>query len=573
MIKGKAASIGIGIGKALILDDKEITLEFDKVENPALENLKFNQAMEASLAEINELYEQALSTMGIEKAQIFEAHSLILQDPEFLENIYLEINENHHKASYAIDIVSRRFMEIFQQIENDYMRERALDIKDVSHRLLKKILNINSVSLKDLSEDTILIAQDITPSQMVNLDLKHTLGIITEFGGKTSHTAIMARILELPAVVGARGVTKFIKTGDLIAMNGDSGEIFINPDKEILHRLMEEKRKIDFQKKELQSYRDLPTTTLDKRCVQLEANITSPFDVDSVLKNGATGIGLFRTEFIYMDREFPPTEDEQFSIYKSVLERMQNKPVVIRTLDVGADKKIPYLKIPNEENPSLGLRAIRYCLKNKSIFKTQMRALLRSSPFGNLKIMFPMISKLEEVLILKEIISECHLELRQEGLSFREDIKLGIMIEVPSAAIMADFLASHVDFFSIGTNDLIQYVCAVDRLNEEINEIYDPLNPAVLRLISHVIKVGEETNTEVSICGEMAGNEKMTQILLGFGLSKFSMNPSNILGIKKLIRELHFERARVVSKEILNLPSSFEIKNYLNSTHDKINQL
>jgi phosphotransferase system enzyme I (PtsI) len=562
MIKGKAASFGIGIGKALVLDDKDIELEFEKIENPALEILKFNQAMEASLAEINELYEQALGTMGIEKAKIFESHSLILQDPEFIDNIYLEINENRHKASYATDLVSRRFMETFQQIDNDYMKERALDIKDVSYRLLKKILNINSVSIKNLSEDTILIAHDITPSQMINLDLKHTLGIVTEFGGKASHTAIMARILGMPAIVGVKEITKFIRTGDYIVINGNNGEIFINPDKETLNHFVEEKIKLDLQQKELQAYLNLPCTTLDKRFVKLEANISSPLDIDSVLNSGATGIGLFRTEFIYMDRESSPTEEEQFSIYKNILERMQDKPVVIRTLDVGADKKISYLKISNEENPSLGLRAIRYCLKNKSLFKTQIRALLRSSVFGNLKIMFPMISKLEEVLILKELISECRLELRQEGLSYREDIKLGIMIEVPSAAIISDLLASHVDFFSIGTNDLIQYVCAADRMNEEIHEIYDPLNPAVLRLIYNVIKVGEETNTEVSICGELAGNHKMTQILLGFGLAKFSMNPGNILGIKKLIRELSFEKARVISKEVLKLSSSSEIKNY-----------
>jgi phosphotransferase system enzyme I (PtsI) len=566
MIKGKVASVGIGIGKALILDEEEIKLKSDKVESPGLEILKFNEAMEASLAEINELYEQALSTVGAEKAQIFEAHSLILRDPEFIESIYFEINENHYQASYAIDIVSQRFMKMFQQMENDYMKERSLDLKDVSIRLLKKILNIDSVTLKDLSEDTILIAQDITPSQMVNLDLKHTQGIITEFGGKTSHTAIMARILELPAVVGVREATKFIRTGDLIAMNSKSGEIFVNPDQETLQHLVEEKRKMDLQKEELQNYRDLPTTTLDKRSVHLEANISSPFDMDSVIKNGASGIGLFRTEFIFMDRKSPPSEDEQLSIYKSVLQRMQDKSVVIRTLDVGADKKISYLEIPNEENPSLGLRAIRYCLKNKSLFKTQIRALLRSSLFGNLKIMFPMISKLEEVLTLKEIISECRLELLQEGIGFREDIKLGIMIEVPSAAIMADLLAIHVDFFSIGTNDLIQYVCAVDRMNEEINEIYDPLNPAVLRLISHVIKVGEKTNTEVSICGEMASDDKITEILLGFGLSKFSINPSNILKLKKVIRNLSFEKARIVSKKVLNLSSSSEIKNYLNHT-------
>jgi phosphotransferase system enzyme I (PtsI) len=564
MIKGKEASTGIGIGKALVLDEKEIELEFDKVENPALEILKFNQAMEASLSEINELYEQALSTMGMEKAQIFEAHSLILQDPEFIESIYLEINEKHHKASYAIDIVSRKFIELFQQMENDYMKERSLDIKDVSIRLLNKILHLNSVTLKDLSDDTILVAQDITPSQMVNLDMKHTQGIITEFGGKTSHTAIMARILELPAVVGVKGATKIIKSGDLIILNGESGEIFINPDKKTLQHLIEEKRKIDFQKEELQTYRDLPTTTLDKRCIQLEANISSPLDMNSVIKNGASGIGLFRTEFIFMDRKSPPSEDEQLSIYKSVLEQMQDKPVVIRTLDVGADKKISYLNIPYEENPSLGLRAIRYCLKNKSLFKTQVRALLRSSLFGNLKIMFPMISKQEEVITLKEIISECRLELLQEGIGFREDIKIGIMIEVPSAAIMADLFANHVDFFSIGTNDLIQYVCAVDRMNEEINEIYDPLNPAVLRLISHVIKVGEETNTEVSICGEMASDEKMIDILLGFGLTKFSMNPSKILRLKKVIRDLSFEKTRAISKKVLNLSSSSEIKTYLN---------
>jgi phosphotransferase system enzyme I (PtsI) len=565
MLIGKSASYGIGIAKALVLEYKEIKLESGKTTDIDLEIKRFNDAVTSSLEELNQLYQKTLSTLGEDKAQIFEAHSLILQDPELIDSIHDEIRSQHFRASMATDIVSKRFIEMFESMDNEYMRERSLDIKDVSSRIIRKILGIDSVNLSDLKDDVILVAHDITPSQMAGIDLKKTIGIVTEIGGKTSHTAIMARTMELPAVVGLKDATKAIKSGDILIIDGEAGEVYPSPDQDTLNIYQNRRNKILKLKEEMLSYRDLSASTKDHRKVHLEANIASPLDLDSVIRNGADGIGLFRTEFIYMDREKAPTEEEQFTIYKKVLEGMSGKPVVIRTLDVGGDKHLAYLKIPKEENPFLGFRAIRYCLQDKPLFKEQLRALLRASIFGNLSIMFPMISGLEEIEAAKEILEECKSELKKEGLTYSEKIRIGIMIEIPSAAIMADLLAQHVDFFSIGTNDLIQYVCAVDRMNENIHNLYDPFHPGVLRLIQMTITAGEARGIEVAMCGEMAANEALTGILLGMGLTHFSMAPGSILKTKKMIREMEFEKSKKLAAKVLALPSGKAIKDHLNT--------
>jgi phosphotransferase system enzyme I (PtsI) len=565
MLIGKSASYGIGIAKALVLENKEIKLESGKTTDVDLEINRFNDAVSSSLEELNQLYQKTLSTLGEDKAQIFEAHSLILQDPELIDSIHDEIRTQQYRASMATDIVSKRFIEMFETMDNEYMRERSLDIKDVSSRIIRKILGIDSVNLSDLKDDVILVAHDITPSQMAGIDLKKTIGIITEIGGKTSHTAIMARTMELPAVVGLKDATKSIKSGDILIIDGEAGEVYPSPDQDTLNIYENRRNKILKLKQEMLSYRDLSASTKDNRKVHLEANIASPLDLDSVIRNGADGIGLFRTEFIYMDREKAPTEEEQFTIYKKVLEGMSGKPVVIRTLDVGGDKHLAYLKIPKEENPFLGFRAIRYCLQDKPLFKEQLRALLRSSVFGNLSIMFPMISGLEEIEAAKAILEECKIELKKEGLTYSDKIRVGIMIEIPSAAIMADLLAQHVDFFSIGTNDLIQYVCAVDRMNENIHNLYDPFHPGVLRLIQMTITAGEARGIEVAMCGEMAANEALTAILLGMGLTHFSMAPGSILKTKKMIREMEFEQSKKLASKVLALPSGKAIKDHLNT--------
>lgn len=563
MLIGKSASYGIGIATALILEHTELKIETESASDIESEILRFDEALTVSLTELNELYQKTLTSLGEDKAQIFEAHSMILQDPDYIDSIKAEIREKSVKASKAVDEVSKRFIEMFEAMDNEYMRERALDIKDISSRLLRKVLKINSVDISSLPEEVILVANDITPSQMASIDLKKTIGIVTETGGKTSHTAIMARTMELPAVVGLKEATRSIKNKDILIIDGEAGEVYVNPDQDTLKIYQERRDKLAKLKSEMFSYKDLAATTKDDRKIHLEANIASPLDLDSVLRNGAEGIGLFRTEFIYMDREKAPDEEEQFSIYKKVLEGMNGMPVVIRTLDVGGDKHLSYLKIPKEENPFLGFRAIRYCLQDKPLFKTQLRALLRASVFGNLSIMFPMISGLEEIEAARNILNEASAELLAEGLKVAENIRIGIMIEIPSAAIMADLLAEHVDFFSIGTNDLIQYVCAVDRMNENIHALYDPFHPGVLRLIEQVIRAGEKHKIEVAMCGEMAANEALTEILLGMGLTHFSMAPGSILKTKKSIREMEFKKAKTISEKVLKLPSGRAIREYL----------
>lgn len=563
MLIGKSASHGIGIARALVVEDKKIELETGKAKDPELEIKRFNEAVSISLKELNLLYEKTLSSLGEDKAQIFEAHSLILQDPDFIDGVHAEIKSNSLKASAAVDVVSRQFVSMFEAMDNEYMRERALDIKDISTRLIRKILGIETINLSELPEECILVSSDITPSQMASLDLSKTAGIITEIGGKTSHTAIMARTMELPAVVGLKEATKHIRSGDSLIIDGEAGEVYVNPDLDTM-RIFEDRRARQVAlKKEMLSYKDLSAVTTDGRKIHLEANIASPLDLDSVLRNGAEGIGLFRTEFIYMDRERAPSEEEQFTIYKKVLEGMKGHPVVIRTLDVGGDKHLPYLKIPKEENPFLGFRAIRYCLQDLPLFKTQLRALLRASVFGNLSIMFPMISGLEEIESARAVLEQARHELKQEGLNVSDRIRVGIMIEIPSAAVMADLLAKHVDFFSIGTNDLIQYVCAVDRMNENIHSLYDPFHPGVLRLIHQVIAAGQANKMEVAMCGEMAANEALTEVLLGMGLTHFSMAPGSILKSKKIIRDISFKEAAKVARRILTLPSSKAIKQEL----------
>lgn len=563
MLIGKSASFGIGIARALVLENAELKIETGTTSEPENEIQRFEEARESSLRELNELYQKTLSTLGEEKAQIFEAHTMMLQDPDLVDSITSEIREKAVKASCAVDVVSKRFVEMFEAMDNEYMRERALDIRDISSRLIRKILKVDSVNLSSLSEEVILVAHDITPSQMASIDLKKAIGIVTEIGGKTSHTAIMARTMELPAVVGLKDATRSIKNQDILIIDGEAGEVYVNPSQDTLNIYQARREKILSFKKEMLSYKDLAAETNDGRKIHLEANIASPLDLDSVLRNGAEGIGLFRTEFIYMDREKAPDEEEQFSIYKKVLEGMNGMPVVIRTLDVGGDKHLSYLNIPKEENPFLGFRAIRYCLQDKPLFKTQLRALLRASIFGNLSIMFPMISGLEEIEAARNILEEAKSELLKEGFKVSDKIRIGIMIEIPSAAIMADLLARHVDFFSIGTNDLIQYVCAVDRMNENIHNLYDPFHPGVLRLIGEVIRAGEKHGIEVAMCGEMAANEALTEILLGMGLTHFSMAPGSILKTKKLLRDMSFKNAQAVARKVLDLPSGRAIKEYL----------
>lgn len=567
MLVGKSASSGIAIGKALVILHNDIKIEDGLADNPEKELSRLMDSIQVAKGELTSLHDRVLKDMGVDKAAIFEAHLMILEDPEMIDATTDLIKNQKFKATYALDQVAKQFISIFHSMDNEYMKERAIDVKDVSDRILRIMLGIKVYDLSSLKDDVILVAKDITPSEMATLKRDHVLGLITEIGGKTSHTAIMARTLEIPAIVGLKDATKLILNDEMIAFSGDAGEVFQSPDEKLLAKFKKQKADDENLKTELKNYIGQKSTSLDGHTVKLEANIASVIDTEVAMRNDAEGVGLFRTEFIYMDRNTAPSEDEQFEIYKAVLEKMQNRPTVIRTLDVGGDKEISYLKISKEDNPFLGFRAIRYCLQHEDLFKDQLRALLRASVFGNLQIMFPMISGLEEVLLAKKILEEAKLDLQKKDISYSKTVKVGIMIEIPSAAMMSDILAKHVDFFSIGTNDLIQYTCAVDRMNEKVHHLYDPFHPAVLRLISQVIAAGNKAGIEVAMCGEMASNQKLTEVLLGMGLTHFSMTPSAILKTRKNIKNLDFKKAQAKAAKVLTLSSGQEIVEFLDSSN------
>ena len=563
MVIGIGASPGIALGNVLILKNKALIIEKKEIETPEIEINKFLEAIETSKKDLEKVRDKTLTELGQEEADIFEAHLMILEDPELIVNTISQIEKDNVNVEFAFDQIINQYIEIFESMDNDYMKERAADIKDVSARVLRNIMRMKITDLSALDEEIILIADDLTPSDTAIMDKSKVLGFLTNIGGRTSHTAIMARTLEIPAVVGLRNITEQVSDGDFVVINGDSGEVIINPTEKEIVQYRELKKIHEESKIEFEALINQPSITLDGKKVELAGNIGTPKDIVGLIKNDAEGVGLYRTEFLYMDRDSLPTEEEQFHSYKEVLETLNPRPVVIRTLDIGGDKKLSYLKIGEEMNPFLGYRAIRICLEQKELFKIQLRALLRASVYGNLKIMFPMISSLEELLEAKSVLIEVEKDLHQEGISYDPNIEVGMMIEVPSAALISDILAKHVNFFSIGTNDLIQYTCAVDRMNEKVAHLYNPLNPAVLRLIHRVIENGHKEKIWVGMCGEMAGDKRMIPILLGMGLDEFSMSPAAILPARKIIRSLNQLEMEELSKAILNMGTAKEIETYI----------
>lgn len=566
MIKGVAASSGIAIGKALVVEKKAIKIESKKVNNIEEEKERFLNAVKIAKDQVSKIKDLTEKKLGKDKSAIFDAHLMMLDDPELIGAVSTQIEAEGVNAEYALKSTVDMFIGIFEQMDNEYMRERAADIKDIGGRLLSILLGINDTSLSEIYEKCIVVAKDLTPSDTAQMDSEMVQGFVTDVGGRTSHSAIMARTLEIPAVVGTQNGTENIKNGDFIIIDGDKGLVIINPEKEVIDEYSKKIDEIAKRKSELLIFKDAESKTLDGRVVELASNIGSPKDIAGALKNGAEGVGLFRTEFLYMDRDSMPTEEEQFNSYKEVLEGMKGKPVIIRTLDIGGDKKLSYLPIGEEMNPFLGYRAIRICLDRKDIFKTQLRALYRASIYGKLKIMFPMISGLQEIISAKEVIEEIKQELRNEGKAFSDDVQVGIMIEIPSAAVISDILAKHVDFFSIGTNDLVQYSLAVDRMNEKISHMYDPFNPAVLRLIKMVIDNGHKEGKMVGMCGEMAGDPAAIPVLLGLGLDEFSMSAVSILNARKLIRSMDYKKAQEIGTTVLTLSTSQEIKEYISNS-------
>lgn len=567
MYNGTGASPGIALGKALVIEHSELVIEKRNISNIEEEIQKLENAVKVSKDELTKVKEKALVELGEHEAEIFEAHLLVLEDPELVDSAISKIRDEKVNADYALNEIKEMFVAMFESMDNEYMRERAADIKDVTNRVLRHILGIKVVDLAGLDEEVVLIAHDLTPSDTATMNKSMVLGFLTDIGGRTSHTAIMARTLEIAAVVGLDDITKKVKDGDYIVFNGDTGEVIVNPDEETKAKYASLKEQFEEYRKSLELLKGQESITTDGRHVELAGNIGSPNDVSGLIKNDAEGVGLYRTEFLYMDKEDAfPSEEEQYEAYKAVLEGMNNKPIVIRTLDIGGDKELPYFEMEPEMNPFLGYRAIRLCLDRKDIFKTQLRALYRASVHGKLRIMFPMISSLEELLSAKEVIKEVLAELNAEKIAYANDVEVGMMIEIPSAAVISDILAKHVDFFSIGTNDLIQYTCAVDRMNQKISHLYNQFNPAVLRLIKMVIDNAHKEGKWVGMCGESAGDQRMIPILLGFGLDEFSMSPISILPARKLINSLSYAEMQKFGDEVLAMGTAKEIKEYVDKT-------
>ncbi|PBF07139.1 phosphoenolpyruvate--protein phosphotransferase [Clostridioides difficile] len=564
--KGIGASPGVALGKALVVEHSELVIEKKSIDNVEAEIAKLEDAVAVSKEELVKVKEKASEELGAEEAEIFEAHLLVLEDPELIGSAIDKIKTESVNAEYALNEIKEMFVSMFESMDNEYMKERAADIKDVTNRILRHVLGIKVVDLSALSEEVVLIAHDLTPSDTATMNKKMVLGFLTDIGGRTSHTAIMSRTLEIAAIVGLNDITSKVKDGDFVVFNGDTGEVIVNPDEETINKYTELKAKYEDERKALQLLKGKPSVTLDGKHVELAGNIGTPNDIEGLIKNDAEGVGLYRTEFLYMDRDSFPTEEIQYEAYKAVLEGMDGKPIVIRTLDIGGDKELSYLSMEPEMNPFLGYRAIRLCLDRKDIFKTQLRALYRASVHGRLRIMFPMISSLEELLQAKEVVKEVLTELDSEGVAYAKDVEIGMMIEVPSAAVISDVLAKHVDFFSIGTNDLIQYTCAVDRMNQKISYLYNQFNPAVLRLIKTVIDNAHKEGKWAGMCGESAGDQKMIPILLGMGLDEFSMSPISILPARKLITSVKESDMKKLADDVLNMGTAEEIKSYIEKT-------
>ncbi len=562
---GIGASPGIAIGTTFVKRNPDIEIKKKKIIHADEEIIRLKDALLKSKEEIRLILKKAADEIGNEEAKVFEAHLMILDDPEMYGQIENKIRGAKVSTEEALEEVSKTYIGLFENMDNLYMRERAADIKDVTKRVLRNLTGADTVSLADIKGQVIIVADELTPSDTAQMDKTRVIGIITELGGKTSHSSIMARTLEIPAVVGAGKEIEHIKSGDTVIIDGDKGTVILNPEEALIKKYTAKKEACQQLKKKLKSFIGKDTITKDGIKVELAANIGTPEDVDGVLKNDGEGIGLYRTEFLYMDRDTFPTEEEQFIAYKSVLERMGGKPVVVRTLDIGGDKILPYLALPEEMNPFLGLRAIRLCLNNKEIFKTQLRALLRASIYGNLKIMFPMISSVEELREAKKILEKVRQELKNEGIRYSFKIEIGMMIEVPAAAILSEIFAKEVDFFSIGTNDLLQYTVAVDRGNKEIANLYNPFHPALLRLIKNVIENGHKEGIWVGMCGEIAGDPRLIPVLVGMGLDEFSMSPISILNTRFIISNLIKKELEKKSQEIINCSTAEEVCEVLDS--------
>jgi phosphotransferase system enzyme I (PtsI) len=562
MYKGIAVSEGFAVGKVLKLIDVKIDKSKKNITDVEKELLIFENALRKTTEQLEKLRIESLNKFGVETSKIFEAHQLIANDPEVNHSIKELMKNEKVNLVYAIDRVVANFVNLFEMLDDEYLKERATDLIDVSNRIIKNALNIEIVDLASIKEKVILVAKDLTPSETAQIDTNYVLGFITEIGGKTSHSAIIARLLEIPAIVGVKNILDKLDNHALIIIDGENGIILTHFTEEEKESYLNKMNELKESKRHLNELKTKPNKTLDNYHFELAANIGSSKDLKYVLDHGADGVGLFRTEFLYLDRLTLPTEDEQFNEYKLVLEKMNPKPVVIRTLDIGGDKNLSYLKFDEEMNPFLGVRAIRLCFQEMDIFKTQIRALLRASIFGNLKIMFPMIATKEEFIKAKNIVEEIKKELDLESIQYGS-FELGIMIEIPSAALNAEHLAKVVDFFSIGTNDLIQYTFAADRMNEKLEYLYQPFHPSILKLIKMVTNAAQNNHIWTGVCGEMASDLFAAPLLLGLGINELSMTPSQILKVKNVLLNQKMVELKQISMDVLKLESEEQVKLYL----------
>ena len=563
-MKGTSASAGIGIGKAAIVEETELVIKKETISDAAAEKERFQAALKQAMEETEALAKDLATRVGEKEAEILNGHLMLLSDPMLTGEIENTIAGEYACSEYAIEIVCNMYADMFASMGDELMQQRATDMRDIKTRMQKILLGVSSVDIASLPAGSVIVAKDLTPSMTAGINPANVCGIVTELGGKTSHSAILARALEIPAVVAVEGFLNSVKDGDTVVLDGSEGVVFVNPEEAVTAEYEAKRTAYLKEKKELDQYIGKPTVTKDGVTIELVANIGKPEDVDKVLQYDAEGIGLFRTEFLFMDRNSMPTEDEQFEAYQKVAIAMNGKPVIIRTLDIGGDKEIPYMGLKKDENPFLGYRAIRFCLdRREDVYRPQLRALLRASAFGNIKIMVPMVTCLEEFREAKAMIEEIKAELDSRGIAYKKDIQVGIMVETAAASLMADAFAKEVDFFSIGTNDLTQYTMSVDRGNDKVSYLYSPLNPAVLRSIRHIIQCGRKEGIMVGMCGEAASDPLMIPLLLAFGLNEFSMSASAVLNARKLITGYSIAELQAIADKAMSFVTAGEVEAYM----------
>ncbi|MDF2658921.1 MAG: phosphoenolpyruvate-protein phosphotransferase [Paenibacillus sp.] len=565
MVKGSGGAVGIAIGKAFVLPDWEweLTEQPIDVNDMAFEFERLYEGVRISKSELQQIKTDIAEVLGVEESNIFDAHLAILEDPVFMNEVAGIIQRQYKAAEVAVKEVVDKFVNMFDLLDDEYMKERALDIKDVGTRLLKHLLGSFEETKPPVDQPFIIVARELTPSQLAHLDPNQLLGIVTASGGKTSHTAIMARAMGIPFIFNVEGGAQ---TGDLLILDGETGEVHVNPEQSVVEAYTQRRLQLDQERERLRAVVNVPSETRDGREVNLYANITSLAELEQALKHGVKGVGLFRTEMLYMDRHTWPKEDEQFEVYKAAAQKLDGQPLVIRTLDIGGDKLLDYISLPEEDNPVLGYRGIRISIDRRDLFKTQLKAILRASSFGNVKILFPMISSIEEVRRAREVLELAMQELQRAGQPYNANIEIGIMIEVPAAVAIADLLAQEVQFFSIGTNDLVQYVLAVDRMNERISHLYEPYHPAVLRMLRATVEAARRNGISVSVCGELAGDADALPMWLGLGVHDLSMSSHSVLDVKRrLIDSSEKEGAELLDK-LLACRTCTEMKSLIHET-------